>query len=196
MDELEGIDSFQTIEERWAILKKNKRKNLDKLKRSKRVYVKAKLEKKRINRDIKKMQAEYQELIKKDPGRARAAFAEELKSVTTDDMFPKDLEKEFDKLELRNIKKGRTMKTEDLSDDRDLKHVMPSAAEAFERELKDDLDDHDSPASITAEATDPDEDTRAQLDEGGNVGLSEGDIFIDEEGQEKEVAPHDENNGI
>ena len=133
MDELEGIGSLQTLEERWTILKKNKRKNLDKLKKTKRSFVKAKLEKKRINRDIKKLQAEWQELIKTDPARAKSAFAEELKNVSTEDMFPKDLEKEFDKLELQNIKKGRTMKTEDLSDDKDLKHVTPSAAEALER---------------------------------------------------------------
>ena len=196
MDELEGIGSLQTLEERWTILKKNKRKNLDKLKKTKRSFVKAKLEKKRINRDIKKLQAEWQELIKTDPARAKSAFAEELKNVSTEDMFPKDLEKEFDKLELQNIKKGRTMKTEDLSDDKDLKHVTPSAAEALERELKEDLDDHDNPAPITTEATEPDDETKAQLDESSNVGLTEGDIFIDENGQEEEVTSNDENNNI
>jgi chromosome segregation ATPase len=196
MDELAGVDQWQTIEERWAILRKSKRKNLDKLKRTKRVFVKAKLEKKRINRDIKKLQAEWQELIRKDPAKAKSAFANELENVSTEDMFPKDLEKEFDKLELRNIKQGRTMKTEDLSDDKDLKHVTPSAVEAFERELKEDLDEHESPAPLTLEATEPDDDTKAQLDDSGSLGLTEGDIFIGEDGQEEEVIPHDENNNV
>ena len=52
-----SIDDILTLEERWILLKKNKRKNLDKMKKINRSYVKAKLEKKRINREVKELQA-------------------------------------------------------------------------------------------------------------------------------------------
>ena len=173
-------------------MKKTKRQNLSKMKRIKRSYVKAKLEKKRINREVKQLQAEWQERIKNNPAEAKSAFAQELKNVTTDDMFPKDLEQEFDKIELRNIKNGRTMKTEDLSNDVDLKHVPTYAADILERELEDELKDHDT-TPINTEATEPDEDTKAQIaHETADEGLTEGDLFIDEDGNEEEVKPSEE----
>lgn len=189
MNELEGLNQLQTHEERWKTLKKKKRQNLDKMKKIKRSYVKAKLEKKRINREIKQLQKEWQERIKKNPEDAKLAFANELKSVTTEDMFPQDLEKEFDKIELRNIKRGRFMRTEDLSDDKDLKDSK-RAVDAMERELEEDLKEHDD-QPVNEEAEEPDEDTKAQLDSHIGVGLTDGDIFIDEDGNEEEVT-HDE----
>lgn len=191
MNEIEELDSLRPLQERAVELKKKKRANLDKMKRVKRMYVKAKLEKKRINREIKKLQAEWQERIKKNPAEAKSAFAKELKSVTADDMFPKDLETEFDKLDLQSIKKGRTMKTEDLSKDTELKSST-GAVEAMERELTEDMQANDSPESESMEL---DDDTKAQLDEAGaEVGLTEGDIFIDDNGDEREVTGEDEKN--
>lgn len=192
MNDTEGLNQLQTFEERWKILKKKKRENLDKMKRVKRSYVKAKLEKKRINREVKQLQKEWQERIKNNPVDAKLAFAKEIRDVTTEDMFPKDLEKEFDKIELTNIKRGRTMKTEDLSDDKDLTHSSVNAAEALERELLEDLKEHDD-TPPTEEATEPDEETKLQLDHVEvTTGLTDGDIFIDEDGNEEEISPDEE----
>lgn len=191
---MKEINGLLTLEERWKQMKKKKRQNLDKMKRVKRMYVKAKLEKKRINQEVKLLQAEWQERIKNNPTEAKSAFANELKNVSTEDMFPKDLEKEFDTIELKNIKNGRTMKTEDLSDDLDLRHKgLPiNAADVLERELKEDLDEHDNSIPIN-EATEPDDDIKIQLEaETIVVGLTDNDLFIDEDGNEEEVTNTDE----
>ncbi len=187
------------LEERWKMLKKKKRQNLDKMKRLNRSYIKAKLEKKRINQEVKQLQKEWQELLKKDPASAKEAFAQEMRNVTADDIFPKDLEAEFDKIELRSIKKGRTMKTEDLSEDHDLGHHPATPADLLERELEEELGDHDEAEDKPTEdgATEPDEETKRQLEgESDNLGLTAGDLFIDEDGNEEELTPHDENHGV
>ena len=187
----ENKDVSITLEERCRIVKNKKRQNLDRMKRIKRSYVKAKLEKKRINREVKQLQKEWKERIAANPEEARSVFNQELQAVTMDDMFPKDLEKEFDNIELRNIKKGRTMKIEDLSDDADLKHT-PNASAALERELEDELKDHDDTPAPAHEATEPDDDTKALIADGQDVGLTDGDLFIDDNGREREVATHDD----
>ena len=184
------VNNSVDFEGRWKILKSKKRQNLDKMKRIKRSYVKAKLEKKRINREVKQLQKEWKERIAANPAEAKSVFNQELQNVTMDDMFPKDLEREFDKIELRNIKKGRTMKVEDLSEDADLRHV-PSVADALEHELDDELKDKDE-VHATHEATEPDDDTKAMLDREQDIGLTTGDLFIGEDGHEQEVTSHDE----
>jgi hypothetical protein len=193
MNETEELDQIRTCEARLKILKDKKRKNLDKMKRIKRSYVKAKLEKKRINREVKQLQKEWQDKIKNNPTAAKSAFAAELKAVSVEDVFPKDLEQEFDKIELKNIKRGRTMRTEDLSDDSDMRD-MPAAgnaAEVLERELEAEMKDHDD-APLSKEAEEPDDDLKAQLDDHSDVGLTIGDLFIDEDGNEEEVTSQDE----
>ena len=50
------LEETQTYIERLTDLKKKKRQNLDKMKKVKRSYVKAKLEKRRINKQIKQLQ--------------------------------------------------------------------------------------------------------------------------------------------
>ena len=189
---MDNIDKTQSLEDRCREMAKKKKKNLEKMKRLKRSYVKAKLEKRRINAEIKVLQAEWQARIKNNPEEAKSAFLQELKNVTVEDMFPKDLEDEFDKIELRNIKLGRTMQIEDLSNDADLKQApIPNAAEALERELKEELAEHEG-APQTTEATEPDDETKAQLEsESSSIGLTDGDIFIDEDGNEKELEPDD-----
>ena len=190
---MNNINKLQSLEERTKEMAKKKKKNLEKMKRLKRSYVKAKLEKRKINAEIKLLQAEWQERIKNRPEEAKTAFAQELKNVTAEDMFPKDLEDEFDKIELRNIKQGRVLQTEDLSNDADLKQKgVTDVAEVLERELNEELADHNT-APVTREATEIDDETRAQLEsEAPGIGLTDGDIFIDEDGNEKELEPDDE----
>lgn len=192
MNEIDGLNQLKSLEERWRDVKKKKRLNLDKMKKVKRAYVKAKIEKKRINREVKQLQKEWKERIAHNPSDAKSAFAQELRDVTTEDMFPKDLEKEFNKIELKNIKQGRTMKTEDLCEDIGLKHTGEHAVEVFERELMEDMKEHDD-TPPTEDATDADEETKAQI--AGNsieVGLSDSDIIIDEAGNETEIDSPDE----
>ena len=189
------LEETQTYIERLTDLKKKKRQNLDKMKKVKRSYVKAKLEKRRINKQIKQLQKEWQERIKNNPEQAKSEFTKELRSVSTSEVFPADLEKWFDKLELENIKRGRTLKTEDLTKSKDLRDVPINVADQLEKELNDEMKDDDT-ARSDEEATEPDDDTKAQLDQSGDVGLTEGDIFIGEDGTEEEVTRHDEDNRI
>ena len=175
------MQDMLSMEERFKKLKTMKRKNLDKLKRIKRSYVKAKMEKKRINKEVKELQREWAEKVKANPEMAKERFSEMVKSVTNDDIFPRDLEEEFNKIEHEHMMgKKRNMKVEDMCEDGSL-NVPINVAEVFQRELDADLDDE--PKAVDSEEVD--EETKEQLVDAEDVGLTDSDLFIDEEGNER-----------
>jgi hypothetical protein len=188
------IDDVQTLAERIKLVKKQKRKNLSDMKRLKRRYVKAKLEKKRINREVKLLQAEWKKQVELDPEAAKSKFAKDVKSISIEEIFPPDLEKEFDNIELRHMRgKARTLDVEDLRKDKGLDVIPKDVAKEIERELAEELKGEDVVETNPNDANDPIEaHMQAEMENVNTVGLSDHDIIIGEDGEENEEADDEE----
>jgi hypothetical protein len=180
-----SVDSLLSIEERMKKLIMQKKKNGSKLKKITRSFAKAKLEKKKINNDIRRLKDEWDSLVKANPCKANEEFAKIVQSVTNDQIFPKDLEKEFNDIDHQYLMgKKKKITVEDLSDDAEL--VPINVSEALEKELDSELDDVDTKSKEETEPEEPDEETKQMLGGELEVGFSGTDIYIDEDGNETE----------
>ena len=182
MIDQKDIDQVLSYEEKYKRLKMQKKKNLTKMKRAKRAYIKSKIEKKRINKEVKILQKEWAAQVAADPSKATAKFEEIVKAVTNEDIFPRDLEDEFNKIEHDHLMgKKRNMKVEDLSNGEGL-NIPMSIPDKVAKELDESLEDDTKAVSID----EVDEETKALLSDTNTIGLSDLDLFIDEEGNETE----------
>jgi hypothetical protein len=177
------IDDWASLGTRIKELVMQKKKVSNKIKKIQRSHVRVKLEKKRISLELKRLKEEWTALVQKDPAKAKVEFAKMVKSVSVEEMFPPDLEAEFNKIERDYLKgKQRTMKVVDLGDTDSFE--KESAANALERNLEEDL-------KVTTTKTDadkieePDEELRMLIEPTNlDIGLSETDTFIDTNGNE------------
>lgn len=73
-----------------------KRKLIASTKRAKRKVVKLRVEKNKVNEELKKIKARFASMTSEE---ARASVAAELDAISTDDIFPKKMERDFDRLD-------------------------------------------------------------------------------------------------
>lgn len=101
--------------QRLRELLKQKRRILDTMRKHRKSLAKARVEKKRVNEEISKLRKSGYAFSGMSTGAAQARVADEIKAVTPADIYPKDLERRFDKLERTTkvtYKKGKV----DVSD--------------------------------------------------------------------------------
>jgi hypothetical protein len=80
-------------------LMKKKRKLVVVMKKSRKVLAKARAEKKRVNEEIKKLRKTVERINTMTPEMAQAEVAREIGKTRPSDIYPDDLEKEFDKID-------------------------------------------------------------------------------------------------
>lgn len=93
----EAVSDASRVKELMA----KKRKLLTKIKRNKRSLIKSRIEKNKINEELLAIKARFAGMTSDE---ARAAVAVELDAISTDDIFPKKLERKFDRLDKRGPK--------------------------------------------------------------------------------------------
>ena len=86
---------------------KQKRRLLDKMKKHRKSLAKLRVEKRRINSDISKLRKSNNIFGSMTAVAAMEKVTDEIKSVRPNDIYPRDLEKEFDKLEQKSAVKHR-----------------------------------------------------------------------------------------
>lgn len=94
---------------RYRELLKLKRRLLDQMRKHRKSLAKSRAEKKRINEEITKLRKSGFAFAGMTTTAAQARVDEEIRSVRPEDIYPKDLERQFDKLERTtnvNYRKG------------------------------------------------------------------------------------------
>ncbi len=94
------------LKERVHELTAKKKKLTTSMKRAKRTFIKAKTERVKVDGDLKKLKAHQAALAKMTPEEKRKAVLEEMADVTPEDIYPKDLERDFERID----KKGKRVK--------------------------------------------------------------------------------------
>jgi hypothetical protein len=129
-----------------------KRRLLTKIKRAKRSLVKSRIEKNKINEELKRIKARFATMTTDE---ARAAVATELDAISTDDIFPKRMERDFDRLDRQGPKQDERQIVDltgaDATDDGSSTRIHNEG-------------DGDVVVVATAPATDEDSDTLPDLD--------------------------------
>jgi hypothetical protein len=85
--------------ERVRELMKRKKKLLAKLRRSKKEQVKARIEKRKINEELRSLSGKKNLFAGMDADKAASAVKKSIDDVKPGDIYPKDLEREFDKID-------------------------------------------------------------------------------------------------
>lgn len=80
-------------------LMKKKRKLVTTMKKSRKVLARARAEKKRVSEEIKKLRKTVERINTMTPELAQAEVAKEIGKTRPSDIYPDDLEKEFDKID-------------------------------------------------------------------------------------------------
>lgn len=85
--------------QKFKELTRLKRRILDQMRRHRKSLAKARVDKKRVNEEISKLRKSGFAFAGLSPAQAQSRVADEIKAVTPSDIYPKDLERRFDKLE-------------------------------------------------------------------------------------------------
>lgn len=105
--------------QRYKELLKLKRRLLDQMKKHRKALAKNRAEKKRINEEITRLRKSGYAFAGMSSDAARARVGDEIRSVKPEDIYPRDLEKQFDKLERTTVVKYRkgSVDLDDIEDD-------------------------------------------------------------------------------
>ena len=164
---------------RYKELMGKKKKVTKKMDGLKRKYVSAKIEKKRINQEITRIALELKNLHSKSPQAAKDHMLKELTTFDPQDLFPKDLEKEFNELELtRNKSNEKMVELHDYIVDGDTVVTQPPLDE---EDIE--LQEKPTPKALEEEADDLDKDMRERLAHEIQVGFDEEDVIVGELGE-------------
>lgn len=101
--------------QRFRELLKTKRRLLTRMRKHRKALAKDRVEKKRVNEEITRLRKSGFAFAGMTPSQAATRVSNEIQAVTPEDIYPKDLERKFDKLERTTAvvyKKGKV----DVSD--------------------------------------------------------------------------------
>ena len=104
---------------RYKELLKIKRRLLDKMRKHRKTIARDRIEKKRVNEEITKLRKSGYAFAGMTVSAAQARVSDEIQATKPEDIYPKDLEKQFDKLERTTevkYKKG-LVNLDDIDDD-------------------------------------------------------------------------------
>lgn len=172
---------------RYKELMSKKKKVTKKMEGLKKKYITAKIEKKRISQEITRIAEELKRLHAIDPQAAKDKMLKELTTFNPEDLFPPDLEKEFNNLELtRNKRKETMVELHDYIVDGD------SVVSKLPNDDEEDIELQEKPAQPAPEeeVEDLDKEMRERLAHETQVGFDEDDIIVGEHG-EKPVSEDD-----
>lgn len=85
--------------QRFRELLKLKRRILDQMRKHRKAIAKGRVDKKRINEEITKLRKSGFAFVGMSTSEASARVSSEIRDVKPEDIYPKDLERQFDKLE-------------------------------------------------------------------------------------------------
>jgi hypothetical protein len=105
--------------QRYKELLKMKRRLLTQMRKHRKSLAKARVDKKRVNEEITRLRKSGFAFAGLTPEQAQKRVSGEIRAVTPEDIYPKDLERKFDKLERKSevmYKKGM-VDTSDIDDD-------------------------------------------------------------------------------
>lgn len=159
-----------------------KKKIVKKMEATKKKYLGHKMEKRRVNKELKEL-FEYMKTIAEsgDENAKKMAF-KDIENVTTEDIAPKDLEKEFEKIDRSHDGKRVTVELDDFLMDNPVMEVIAGVegkdleSEFIEKSLNDGKKDK-------SEEDDEDDIKLALEDESASVGFGEHGMIVDEEGE-------------
>jgi chromosome segregation ATPase len=180
------MTSDANLYDRYKELMSKKKKVAKKMEGLKKKYVTAKIEKKRISQEIAHIARELKHLHATNPQAAKDKMLKELTTFSPEDLFPPDLEKEFDELELtRNKRDEKMVELHDYIVDGDSVVSNPPNDE-------EDLELQEKPAQASSEedVEDLDREMRERLALETEVGFDEADIIVGEHG-EKPISDDD-----
>jgi len=87
------------LEVRVKELAAKKKKLVTAMKRAKRTFVKSRVEKAKVDAELKKLKAKASAISKMTTEEARAHILSEMDSVTPENIYPRDLEREFERID-------------------------------------------------------------------------------------------------
>lgn len=87
------------LNERIKELASKKKKLITSMKRATRTLAKSRVEKKKTDAELKKLKARKSSLANMSPEQARACVLSEMESVTPGSIYPRDLEREFERID-------------------------------------------------------------------------------------------------
>jgi hypothetical protein len=172
MPNLSEKEKLEMRERYKDLMAKQKRltKNMDK---HKRLYIKSRTEKKRINQELKQLAEEFRRIAAESQAAAEQKILKEMSSVGAGDMFPQDLEREFDALGKVEKRKGvGVINTDDF---------LVTASEVISgggQILEDEMDEHNATVPTTDDGDEIPEDIRKSLEDSIELGFGETDLFI------------------
>jgi hypothetical protein len=102
-------DERIVLEDKLKELMAKKKKITKKMETMKKKYIKTGSERKHINLEIKAIGEQIRKMLASDPISARKHVLEKIEEVETSEMFPADLEKEFDTLDKKCFKRKSTV---------------------------------------------------------------------------------------
>lgn len=94
MSEVE-ISEYERVKE----LIKKKKKLMARIKQSRKAQIKARLEKKKVNEELRRLRGKKNLFADMAPARAQESVKKEIEAVKPAQVYPRDLEKRFDKID-------------------------------------------------------------------------------------------------
>lgn len=159
---MEVLESAEEKRKEFKELMAKKRKLLTKIKRTKKALVKARIEKRKINEELKKLGP----LAGLSVDDAKSKVAAEIEAVQPGQIYPQDLERQFDRIdrpknrtndrdvldlepeELESISAGSSFDVEDVDDEIAGKRTVNSRNQPV---LDQDVEDDDNDGILDAE---------------------------------------------
>ena len=166
--------------DKYKELMGKKKKVAKKMEGLQKKYVVAKIEKKRINQEITRIALELKRMNAENPQAAKEKMLKELTTFNPEDLFPPDLEKEFNNLDLTRDKKDeRMVELNDYITDGD------TVTTKVPHDEEDDIELQEKPTGQTTEeeVEDLDKEMRERLTHDTQVGFDEEDVIVGEGGE-------------
>jgi hypothetical protein len=158
------------LQERYKMLMEKKKKTVKTMDKYRRLYIKSRIEKKRINQEVKKIAEEFKLLAATNPEAAQNKILDVMKNMNSEDIFPADLEKEFDALgHIDSNTKNSIVEVDDYLVSTTEVIAGGKHGDIMEVEIKpEDDSDEDVPADL-----------RAKISEDTEIGFGDEDMFIE-----------------
>jgi hypothetical protein len=110
------MDIIDTQGQRFRELLRLKRKLAATIRRSKKVQIRARMEKRKINEELKKIKGRSSVFADMPQKKAEKIVKKQIEAVHPDDLYPKDLEKHFDKFDARDSSENKIVDIGKISD--------------------------------------------------------------------------------
>jgi hypothetical protein len=110
---MQQLQEALSAQERFKDLMKRKKKLLAKIRRNKKEAVKARIEKAKINEELRQIKGKHNLFADMDPEKARETVKSRIEAVNPSEIYPRDLERHFDSIDKPKAK-SEQHKTLDL----------------------------------------------------------------------------------